>query len=103
MKLNITKYIIAAAIFLAAATPVATKAQYAQTTENTEWEAKPPRISNPGNERTPFTDSRPPAYAPPPEGGDGQKLPIHGGLWVLIGLAVAYGVVYRKCKEDDVR
>ena len=101
MKLNITKYIIAAAIlFLAAATPIEAKAQYAQTTENAEWKTEPPKMSNPGAERAPFTDiTHPPAYAPPPEGGDGQKLPIRGGLWVLIGLTVAYGIVYRK-RED---
>ena len=92
------KYMIAAVLSLAAATPVETYAQFAQTTENTEWNVEPPKMSNPGNERDPFSESRPPAYAPPGE-GDGQKIiPVPGGIWILCGVSMVYGAVCRRRK-----
>ena len=40
-------------------------------------------------------------FAPPPnEDGDGQKLPVHGGVWILAGLALTYGVVCKKHKKQ---
>ena len=100
-----TKYIIAAAVlFSATAMSTEANAQFAQNTNGgAEWTVEPPKMSNSGTDIDLFTDSRPPAYAPPPEGGDGQKLgPISEGLWVLIGLAMTYGIIRRKQRVKDM-
>jgi len=104
MKLRITKFMIAAvAIFLLTAAPTGAKAQFAQNTNGgAEWTAEPPKMSNSGSVRSPFAeDVRPPSYAPPPGGGDGQKLPVHGGFWLMIGLAISYGIVRRNHKVEE--
>ena len=104
MKHKIIKYIIAVAVlFSTTAMSTEVNAQFAQSKNGvSEWVTEPPKTSSSGSDGLPFVDPRPPAYAPPPEGGEGQKIPLTEGLWILIGLAMSYGIVRRKQKEKDV-
>ena len=100
--------IAAAALFLAAATPtIETKAQWdnVQSTASNEIFEKSSTASNSSNAREPFAQIQaPPSYAPPTgEVGDGQKLPIHGGFWILIGLAVSYGIARREKRITELQ
>ena len=103
MKLNIKikNKIVAATLFLIATTSVETKAQWSD--RYTGWAAEPPRMPMNYGERAPFaTESMPPLHAPPPGGGDGQKLPVNGGFWILIGLALTHSFIRRKHKRKAV-
>ena len=56
-------------------------------------------------ERKPFGEDDVPQSqlrAAPGGGGTGQKevVPVGEGLWIIIGLAVAYGVTCRNSKKD---
>ena len=102
-----TKYIIAAAaLFLAVATStIDVKAQWDSQHTVTDGTLEQPVVplDNTG-ERDPFSNQVPPSYVPPPGyngEGDGQKLPPPDGFWMLIGLAIAYGLVCRKRKNTQ--
>ena len=104
MRFKMKKYmIVAAALFLTAATPTELKAQWdGAQTNSAEWTAEPPKMPNTGSERSPFKDinTSPPSYVPP--GGDGNKIvPISGGIWIVTGLSVAYGIVRRKFRREE--
>ena len=100
-KIKIRYIIAAAALFLAAATPtIDAKAQWdvAQNATSGEvFEKSSPAINSGGTIKTPFSETPPPSYALPPGAGDSQKeIPIQGGLWALIGLAISYGIFRRE-------
>ena len=105
MKNKLAKYVIAfTVVFLATDITIEAKLPWDNNVQNAdggiEWGAEPSKKSRPGGERAPFTDLHPPpAYAPPPGGGDGQKLPVPDGLWILIGMAMTYGAVCRRDKR----
>ena len=96
-----TKYmIIAVALLLSAVPAIDAKAQWdvAQNTGNETFENHSAILSGNGT-RAPFAklQTPPPSYAPPPgESGNGQKLPINEGFWILTGAAVIYGIVRRR-------
>ena len=103
MKLNRLKYaIVAAALFfvtVVAVQPVVANS-FAQN-PNSESVLIP---LNQSKERAPFTDTQapPPSYAGPPGSGDGQKLlPVPGGLWIVIGLTIVYGIACRKRRKRE--
>ena len=107
MKNKLAKYVIAfAVVFLATDITIEAKLPWDNNVQNAdggiEWVAEPSKKSNPVGGRAPFTDLHPPppSYAQPPGGGDGQKLPVPGGLWILIGMAMTYGVVCRRDKKS---
>ena len=68
------------------------------TTESIGWQTESPesKPNQSDNFMIPFAENRTPLYAPPPGGGDGQKLPVSGGVWLLLGLALAYGIIIRR-------
>jgi len=69
----------------------------AQDTAVLPSETSMKKITKDISERAPFEDAQGPLFGPPPGGGDpNHELPVSGGLWILAGLAGAYGVVRRK-------
>ena len=109
MKLKISKYIIAAAVlFSATATSTEANAQWNNIAQSTDTSFKNPLVTpNNSSGRAPFAESNspfhpsPPLRAQPPGiDGDGQKLPVSGGLWILTGLSIIYGIACRILKKE---
>jgi len=106
MKNKLKKYVIVTAtLSLMFSTTIEAKLSWDNNVQNAdggiEWVAEPSKKSRPSGERAPFTDLHPPpVYAPPPGEGDGQKLPVPDGFWILIGMVMTYGIVCRRDKKN---
>jgi hypothetical protein len=104
MKLNRIKYQIAVvALFLvASAQTIEVKAQLGTRKETASFVP-----FDPNRGKSPFSGGNqappPPSYVPPPGGeGDAQKeLPVLEGCWIIVGLAISYGIFCRQCKGKD--
>ena len=91
MKLNIRKYTIVAAMLFLIATVSTVEAKLQWDNNSELFESPISDSNNQMNGRAPFAsdnDNKPALRAAPPGSGDGQKLPIGDGAWVLVGLAL---------------
>ena len=99
MKHNKTKYVIIATMFLVATASIGAIEPF----ENqSEWQAKAPSTSTYEQQmagKTAFLGAPPPSYAPPGE-GDAQKLPVTGGIWILLGGTIIYSFIGKKFSKD---
>ena len=85
----------AALLFAAAQVEAGTQWDVAQNMAGDQVKTVDPLNTN--KDRAPFTEAQPSYVPPPDEDGDGQKiLPVQGGIWILCGTAMAYGIVCRR-------
>ena len=103
--MKVRNIIIAATICLFAVIQT-TNAIMPFESRQTEWQAKTPEVSTDeqATGKAPFSsETSKPLYAPPPGtgGGDAQKeLPVGNGIWILMGLAIVYGIADKKFRKD---
>ena len=98
MKHRNMKFILLTALFLIiSALPVDMQAQLKEPF------AQPQEFEAPLS--APPSGMSGPRYAPPPGGGNGdanrEELPASNGFWIMVGLALSYGIVCRRKRKTD--
>lgn len=84
--------VIAAVLILSAAVTQSFQANFWDNNQSKESKTAEKQNESDKNEGSGFFDQgSTPDRAAPGEGGDGQKMPITDGLWLLMGLVAVYG------------